>query len=125
MGKDLKGNELGNFDIKEPSGIANDSKSNTLWTLTNNYLVRGKFQLGKLRIGNKFQLLDNVLRQFPQGSFIRHQVALHQPQFVDKPQPGAGVVEHHQHEFLVVKVHGHPSLSGRRWDCTPGHRTFP
>ena len=35
---DEKGNELGNFDIKEPSGIANDSKSNTLWTLTNNYL---------------------------------------------------------------------------------------
>ena len=27
---DEKGNELGNFDIKEPSGIANDSRSNTL-----------------------------------------------------------------------------------------------
>lgn len=26
------------FDIKEPSGIANDSRSNTLWILTNNYL---------------------------------------------------------------------------------------
>ena len=35
---DEKGNELGNFDIKEPSGIANDSRSNTLWILTNNYL---------------------------------------------------------------------------------------
>ena len=48
-----------------------------------------------------------------------------EPQFMDKPQPGAGVVEHHQHEFLMVKVHVHPSLSGRRWDCTLGHRTFP
>ena len=66
----------------------------------------------------------HTLRQFPQGSLIGHQVALHEPQFVDKPQPGAGVVEHHQQEFLVVKVHGHPSLSGRPWDCTPGHRTF-
>ena len=45
--------------------------------------------------------------------------------FVDKPQPGAGVVEHHQGQFLVVKVHVQPSLSGRRWGCTPGHRTFP
>lgn len=35
---DEKGNELGIFDIKEPSGIANDSRSNTLWILTNNYL---------------------------------------------------------------------------------------
>ena len=87
--------------------------------------VRGKFQLGKLRIGQQFQLFDNSLGQFPQGSFIRHQVALHEPQFVDKPQPGAGVVEHHQHEFFMVKVHGHPSLSDRRWDCTPGHRTSP
>lgn len=25
----------------------------------------------------------------------------------------------------VVKVHGHPSLSGRRLDCTPGRRTSP
>ena len=85
--------------------------------------VRGKFQFGKLGIGQQFQLFDNALRQFPQGGFIRHQVALHQPQFVDKPQPGAGVVEHHQHEFLMVKVHVQPSLSDRRWDCTPGHRT--
>ena len=42
--------------------------------------------------------------------------------FLDK-QPDAGVVEHHQHEFLMVKVHERPSLSGRRLDCTPGHRT--
>lgn len=35
---DEKGNEIGYFDIKEPSGIANDSRSNTLWILTNNYL---------------------------------------------------------------------------------------
>ena len=87
--------------------------------------VRGKFQFDKLRIGQQFQLFDNTLRQLPQGGFIGHQVALHEPQFMDKPQPGAGVVEHHQQEFLVVKVHGHPSLSGRRWDCTPGHRTSP
>ena len=86
--------------------------------------VRGKFQLAKLRIGQQFQLFDNALRQFPQGSLIGHQVALHQPQFVDKSHPGAGVVEHHQREFFMVKVHAHPSLSGRRWDCTPGHRTF-
>ena len=85
--------------------------------------VRGKFQLGKLRIGQQFQLFDNTLRQFPQGGFIGHQVALHEPQFVDEPQPDAGVVEHHQHEFLMVKVHERPSLSGRRLDCTPGHRT--
>lgn len=32
------GKEIGSFDIKEPSGIANDSRSNTLWVLTNNYL---------------------------------------------------------------------------------------
>ena len=76
--------------------------------------VRGKFQFGKLGIGQQFQLLDNALGQLPQGGFIGYQVALHQSQFVDKPQPGAGVVEHHQHEFLMVKVHGHPSLSGRR-----------
>ena len=51
--------------------------------------VQWKFQFGKLRIGQQFQLFDNALRQFPQGSFIGHQVALHEPQFVDKPQPGA------------------------------------
>ena len=88
-------------------------------------LVHRKFQLSKLRIGQQFQLFDDLFGQFPQGSFIGHQVALHEPQFVDKPQPGAGVVEHHQHEFLMVKVHVQPSLSDRRWDCTPGHRTFP
>ena len=87
--------------------------------------VHRKLNLRKLCIGQQFQLLDNPLRQLPQGGLIGHQVALHQPQLVYQPQPGAGVVEHHQHQFLVVKVHGHPSLSGRRWDCTPGHRTFP
>ena len=35
---DEKGNEIGNFNIKEPSGIANDSRSNTLWILTNDSL---------------------------------------------------------------------------------------
>ena len=50
---------------------------------------RGKFQFGKLCIGQQFQLFDNPLRQLPQGGFIGHQVALHQPQFVDKPQPDA------------------------------------
>ena len=76
--------------------------------------VRGKFQFGKLGIGQQFQLLDNTFRQLPQGGLIGHQVALHEPQFMDKPQPGAGVVEDHQHEFFVVKVHVQPSLSGRR-----------
>lgn len=32
--------------------------------------VRGKFQFGKLGIGQQFQLLDNTLRQLPQGSLI-------------------------------------------------------
>ena len=41
--------------------------------------VRGKFQFGKLCIGQQFQLLDNALRQLPQGGFIGHQVALHRP----------------------------------------------
>ena len=45
--------------------------------------VLWKFQLGKFCIGQQFQLLDNPLRQLPQGSFIRHQVALHEPQFVN------------------------------------------
>lgn len=38
------GNEIGNFDIKEPSGIANDSRSNTLWVLTNNYLYNCSYE---------------------------------------------------------------------------------
>ena len=50
---------------------------------------RGKFQFGKLCIGQQFQLFDNPLRHLPQGGFIGHQAALHQPQFVDKPQPDA------------------------------------
>mgnify|MGYP004597730743 CR=1 FL=1 len=37
--------------------------------------VRGKFQFGKLCIGQQFQLFDNPLRQFPQGGFVGHQVA--------------------------------------------------
>ena len=40
--------------------------------------------------------------------------ALHEALVVVLPLPGAGVVEHHQGQFLVVKVHVHPSLSGRR-----------
>ena len=70
--------------------------------------VRGKFQFGKLGIGQQFQLFDNALGQFPQGGFIGHQVALHEPQFVDKPQPGAGVVEHHQHSSSWLKFMGSP-----------------
>ena len=105
-----------------PNGIV---KENMYAARRRQKSVERKFQLGKLCIGHQFQLFDNALRQFPQGGFVGHQVALHEPQFVDKPQPGAGVVEHHQHQFFMVKVHGQPSLSGRRWDCTPGHRTFP
>ena len=56
--------------------------------------VHRKLNLRKLRIGHQLQFFDNTFRQFPQGGFIGHQVALHQPQFVDKPHPGAGVVEH-------------------------------
>ena len=63
--------------------------------------VRGKFQFGKLRIGQQVQLFDNTFRQLPQGSFIGHQVALHEPQFVDETQPGTGVVEHHQHDHIA------------------------
>ena len=87
--------------------------------------VRGKFQFGKLSIGQQFQFFDDLFGQFPQGGFIGHQVALHEPQLVDKPYPGAGVVEHHQGQFLVVKVHVQPSLSGIQLGCTPGHRTSP
>ena len=65
-------------------------------------LVERKFQLGKFSIGHKFQLFNDLLGQFSQGGFIGHQVALHQPQFVDKPQPGAGVVEHHQHRSIKI-----------------------
>ena len=46
-------------------------------------LVRGKFQFGKLGIGQQFQLLDNTFRQLPQGGLIGHPIALHQPQFVN------------------------------------------
>ena len=37
--------------------------------------VRGKFQFGKLCIGQQFQFFNNPLRQLPQGGFIGHQVA--------------------------------------------------
>ena len=33
--------------------------------------VRGKFQFGKLGIGQQFQLFDNALRQLPQDGFHR------------------------------------------------------
>ena len=33
--------------------------------------VQWKFQFGKLRIGQPFQLFDNALRQLPQGGFHR------------------------------------------------------
>ena len=39
--------------------------------------VQWKFQFGELCIGQQLQLFDNPLRQFPQGCFIGHQVALH------------------------------------------------
>ena len=37
--------------------------------------VRGKFQFGKLCIGQQFQLFDNLFGQLPQGGLIGHQVA--------------------------------------------------
>ena len=49
--------------------------------------VRGKFQLGKLRIGQQLQLFNDLFGQFPQGGFIGHQVALYEPQFVDSVPP--------------------------------------
>ena len=82
--------------------------------------VRGKFQFGKLCIGQQFQFFDNTLRQLPQGGFIRHQVTLHQPQFVDKPQPGAGVVEHHQHkEMCEIRLPNTLKYIGKEafWGC--------
>ena len=45
--------------------------------------VQWKFQFGKLRIGQQFQFFNNTIRQLPQGSFVGHQVALHEPQFVN------------------------------------------
>lgn len=73
---DEKGNELGNFDIKEPSGIANDSKSNTLWTLTNNYLYNCSYdgvvqKTIKIHIKGQDQLLldeKNDLIYFSAGA---------------------------------------------------------
>lgn len=86
--------------------------------------VERKFQLGKLGIGHKFQLFNDLFGQFSQGSFIRHQVTLHQPQLLHQTRPGAGIVEHHQRQFFAIKVHEHPSLSGTQRGCTPGHRIF-
>ena len=51
-------------------------------------LVERKFQLGKLGIGHKFQLFNDLFGQFSQGSFIRHQVTLHQPQLLHQTRPG-------------------------------------
>ena len=42
--------------------------------------VQWKFQLS---IRQPFQLFDDLFGQFPQGGFIQHQVALHEPQFVN------------------------------------------
>ena len=36
--------------------------------------VERKFQFGKLGIGHKFQLFNDLFGQFPQGSFIGRQV---------------------------------------------------
>lgn len=76
--------------------------------------VEWKFQFGKLGIGHKFQLFNDLLGQFPQSSFIRQKIALHEPQLLHQPQPGAGIVEDHQHQFFTIKVHEHPSLSCTR-----------
>ena len=57
-----------------------------------------------------------------QGSFIGRQVTLHQAQLLHQTQSGAGIVEHHQRQFLAIKVHEHLSLSGTQQGCTPGHR---
>lgn len=74
--------------------------------------VEWKFQFGKLGIGHKFQLFNDLFGQFPQGSFIGRQVTLHQAQLLHQTQSGAGIVEHHQRQFLAIKVHEHLSLSG-------------
>ena len=52
--------------------------------------VRRKFQFGKLCIGQPFQLFDNLFGQLPQGSFVGHQIALHESQLLHQPQPDAG-----------------------------------
>ena len=87
-------------------------------------LVERKFQLGKLGIGHKFQLFNDLLGQFPQSSFIGHKVTLHQAQLLHQTQSRVGIVEHHQRQFFAIKVHEHPSLSGTQRGCTPGHRIF-
>ena len=73
---DEKGNEIGNFNMKEPSGIANDSRSNTLWILTNDYLYNCTYdgiiqKTIKIRIKGQDQLfLDekNDLIYFSAGA---------------------------------------------------------
>ena len=87
-------------------------------------LVERKFQLGKLGIGHKFQLFNDLFRQFSQSGFVRQKIALHQPQLLHQAQPGAGIVEYHQRQFFAFKVHEHLSLSGIQRGCTPGHRIF-
>lgn len=84
--------------------------------------VERKFQFGKLGIGHKFQLFNDLFGQFPQGSFIGRQVTLHQAQLLHQTQSGAGIVEHHQRQFFAIKVHEYLSLSGTQQGCTPGHR---
>ena len=74
--------------------------------------VDGKFNLGKLGIGHKFQFLNHTLRQLPESNLIGHQVALHEPQLVDKPQPGAGVVEHGDNAQSSRCRHGLHCLHG-------------
>jgi len=48
--------------------------------------------------GQELQFINHIFRQFPQGGFVGHQVALHQSQSCTSPQSGASVVEHHQHQ---------------------------
>ena len=45
-------------------------------------LVERKFHFVERSIGQQLQLFNDPFGQFPQGSFIGHQVALHEPQFV-------------------------------------------
>lgn len=73
---DKKGNEIENFDIKEPSGIAYDKRSNTLWILTNDSLLNcsydGKIlKMIKIRVKGQDQIFldeQNDLIYFSAGS---------------------------------------------------------
>ena len=73
--------------------------------------VQRKFDLGKLLVGHEFQFCNHTFRQFPQGDFVGHQVALHEPQFVDKPQPGAGVVDAQINELLKASIQSQGVIS--------------